>query len=125
MENRTRELALFDMGIDSKLRACDLVKLRVRDVCHGDRVASRATVLQQKTQRPVRFEVSPTTREAVEAWIRTAGLTPDNCLLPRRVRCSPRLGTRQYARVLDGWRSRSGWTRLDTGPTRCGAPRLR
>jgi integrase len=53
MENRARELALFDLGIDSKLRACDLVKLRVRDVCHGDRVAGRATILQQKTQRPV------------------------------------------------------------------------
>ena len=58
MENRARELALFDLGIDSKLRACDLVKLRVRDVCLGDRVASRATVLQQKTQRPVQFEIS-------------------------------------------------------------------
>ena len=61
MENRGRELALFDLGIDSKLRACDLVKLRVRDVCHGDRVASRGTVLQQKTQRPVQFEISPGT----------------------------------------------------------------
>ena len=59
MENRGRELALFDLGIDSKPRACDLVKLRVRDVCHGDRVAGRGTVLQQKTQRPVRFEISP------------------------------------------------------------------
>ena len=62
MEDRTRELVLFDLGIDSKLRACDLVKLRVRDVCHGERVASRATVLQQKTQRPVQFEISPATR---------------------------------------------------------------
>jgi hypothetical protein len=53
MQGPLRELALFDLGIDSKLRACDLVKLRVRDVCHGDRVASRAMVLQQKTQRPV------------------------------------------------------------------------
>ena len=45
---RTRELALFDLGIDSKLRACDLLKLKVRDVCHGERVATRAIVLQQK-----------------------------------------------------------------------------
>ena len=58
MENRARELALFDLGIDSKLGACDLLKLRVRDVCYGDRVASRATVLQQKTQRPVQFEIT-------------------------------------------------------------------
>jgi len=82
MENRVRELALFDLGIDSKLRACDLVKLRVRDVCHGDRVASRATVLQQKTQRPVQFEITPSTREAVETWTRKAGLRPDDLPVP-------------------------------------------
>jgi integrase len=102
MENPVRALALFDLGIDSKLRACDLVKLRVRDVCHGDRVASRATVLQQKTQRPVQFEITPSTREAVETWTRKAGLRPDDYLFPSRVRRSPHLGTRQYARILDG-----------------------
>ena len=74
MENRPRELALFDLSIDSKLRACDLVKLRVRDVCHGEHVASRASVLQQKTQRPVQFEITAPTREAVETWIKAAGL---------------------------------------------------
>ena len=62
MQGRLRELALFDLGIDSKLRACDLVKLRVRDVCHGDRPAARAMVLQQKIQRPVQFEITPPTR---------------------------------------------------------------
>jgi len=108
MENRARELALFDLGIDSKLRACDLVKLRVRDVCHGDRVASRATVMQQKTQRPVQFEISPATREAVDAWIRKAGLRADDYLFPSRVHCSPHLGTRQYARILDAWVSSVG-----------------
>ena len=69
MQSRLRELALFDLGIDSKLRACDLVKLRVRDVCHGDRVAARTIVLQQKTQRPVQFEITQPTRDALEAWI--------------------------------------------------------
>ena len=108
MENRARELALFDLGIDTKLRACDLVKLRVRDVCLGDRVASRATVLQQKTQRPVQFEISPATREAVEAWIGKADLKSDDYLCPSRVRRSPHLGTRQYARMLDGWVSSVG-----------------
>ena len=108
MEDRTRELALFDLGIDSKLRACDLVKLRVRDVCHGDRVASRATVMQQKTQRPVQFEISPATREAVEGWIHKAGLKSDDHLFPSRVHRSPHLGTRQYARILDGWVSSVG-----------------
>jgi len=108
MEGRARELALFDLGIDSKLRACDLVKLRVRDVCHGDRVASRATVMQQKTQRPVQFEISPATREAIDAWIRKAGLRADDYLFPSRVHCSPHLGTRQYARILHGWVSSVG-----------------
>ena len=70
--NRTRELALFNLAIDSKLRSCDLVKLRVRDVCHGNVVAARAMVMQQKTQRPVQFEITEQTRESLLAWIRLA-----------------------------------------------------
>ena len=70
---RTRDLPA-PFGIDSKLRGCDLVKLRVRDVCNGDSAAARAIVLQQKTQRPVQFEITPSTREAVEAWIKSAAL---------------------------------------------------
>jgi len=103
MRGRLRELALFDLGIDSKLRACDLVKLRVHDVCHGDRVAARAIVQQQKTQRPVQFEITPPTREAVEAWIKYARLKSDSYLFPSRVHASSHLGTRQYARIVDGW----------------------
>src|SRR5215203_2006064 len=103
LQLRTRDLALFDLGIDSKLRSCDLVKLRVRDVCHGDRVASRAIILQQKTQRPVQFEITPATREAVEAWIKSAALRADDYLFPSRLHASPHLGTRQYARIVDGW----------------------
>ena len=103
MQGRLRELALFDLGIDSKLRACYLVSLRVRDVCHGDRVAARAITLQQKTQRPVQFEITPPTREALEAWIKHAGLKSDRYLFPSRVSGSPHLGTRQYARIVDGW----------------------
>jgi integrase len=63
--SRIRDLALFDLAIDSKLRACDLVKLRVRDVAHGERISTRAMVMQQKTQRPVQFEITEQTREAV------------------------------------------------------------
>jgi hypothetical protein len=66
--------ALFNLGIDSKLRACDLTALRVRDICCSDLVASRATVLQRKTQRPVQFEITAPAREAVQAWIRQAEL---------------------------------------------------
>ena len=93
MQRRLRELALFDLDIDSKLRACDLVKLRARDVCHGDRVAARAIVLQQRTQRPVQFEISPLTPEAVEAWTKHAGLKSGDCLFRSRVHASPHLGT--------------------------------
>ncbi len=102
-QGRLREPALFDLGIDSKLRACDLVKLRVRDVCHGDRIAARAIVLQRETQRPIQFEISAPTREALEAWIKSAGLKSDSFLFPSRVHESPHLGTRQYARIVREW----------------------
>lgn len=103
MENRVRELALFNLGIDSKLRGCDLVGLKVRDICHGDQVAARAMVMQQKTQRPVQFEITPATREAVQKWIKQAGLKSDDFVFPSRIHDSPHLGTRQYARILEGW----------------------
>ena len=101
--HRTRELALFDLGLDSKLRACDLVRLRVRDICHGDRVATRAIVMQQKTAQPVQFEITLPTRDAVTEWIKQAELGRDDYLFPSRVHDSPHLGTRQYARILDSW----------------------
>jgi integrase len=103
MADRVRELALFDLGIDSKLRGCDLVKLRVRDICHGDQVAARAIVMQQKTQRPVQFEITPPTRDAVQKWIKQASLRSDDFLFRSRIHESPHLGTRQYARILEGW----------------------
>ena len=99
----TRELALFDLGLDSKLRACDLVRLRVRDICHGDRVSPRAIVMQQKTSRPVQFEITQPTTDAVTACINEAKLVNDDFLFPTRVNESPHLGTRQYARILNSW----------------------
>jgi integrase len=101
--HRARDLALFDLGIDSKLRACDLVRLKVRDICHGDRVAARAVVMQQKTSRPVQFEITEPTREAVTAWIKDADLRAEDYLFPSRLRESLHLGTRQYARIVDAW----------------------
>ncbi|HSW27643.1 MAG TPA: tyrosine-type recombinase/integrase [Burkholderiaceae bacterium] len=103
LQHRVRELALFDLGIDSKLRGCDLVKLKVRDICHGEQVAARAIVMQQKTQRPVQFEITPPAREAVKAWIKQAQLRSEDFLFPSRIHDSPHLGTRQYARILEGW----------------------
>lgn len=101
--HRTRELALFDLGLDSKLRACDLVRLRVRDICHGERVSTRAIVMQQKTSQPVQFEITAPTRDAVTEWIKEAELASEDYLFPSRVHDSPHLGTRQYARILDSW----------------------
>jgi integrase len=103
LRHAARDLALFDLAIDSKLRACDLVKLRVLDVAHGDRVAQRATVLQQKTQRPVQFEITEQTRAAISAWVAQASLHQDAFLFPSRLHGSPHLSTRQYARIVDQW----------------------
>jgi integrase len=103
LAERVRELALFNLAIDSKLRSCDLVRLRVRDVTHGDRVAARAIAMQQKTQRPVQFEITEQTRDTVGAWIRGRGLRQEDFLFPSRLRASPHLSTRQYARVVQCW----------------------
>ena len=103
MSKRIKELALFNLGFDSKLRGCDLVALRVRDICHGDRVSSRAMAMQRKTQRPVQFEITQPTREAVEAWIQDAKLRSEDYLFPSRIHESLHIGTRQYGRILHGW----------------------
>jgi len=100
---RTRELALFNLAVDSKLRSCDLVRLRVRDITHGNQVANRAIVMQQKTRRPVQFEITEQTRESVTAWIRCAGRRPEDYLFPSRLSASPHLSTRQDARIVRDW----------------------
>ena len=76
--DRKRDLALFNLALESKLRGCDLVQLRVRDVAHGDRIAARTIVMQQKTQRPVQFEITEPTRKSVFAWIRHAALKTES-----------------------------------------------
>ena len=78
LDHRAQELALFNLAIDSKLRGCDLVGLRVHDVVQGSHVAARAVVMQKKTQRPVQFEITEQTRDAVTAWITAAHLKPDS-----------------------------------------------
>ena len=103
LAKRTRDLALFDMAIDSKLRACDLVRMRVSDISSAGRIASRAIVMQQKTKQSVRFEITESTRDAVAAWIVEAELGPKDFLFPSRLHGSPHLSTRQYARVVDDW----------------------
>jgi integrase len=104
----TRELALFNLGIDSKLRACDLVGLHVRDICHGNRIAARAIVLQQKTHRPVQFEITEQTRQAVESWMLEAQPRADDFVFPNRSDRSCHLSTRQYARIVRSWVTQLG-----------------
>ena len=103
LAKRPRDLALFNLAIDSKLRGCDLVRLRVCDVAHGSRVGSRATIVQRKTGRPVQFEITGQTREAIAAWIECGRLRDDQFLFLSRMRRSPHLSTRQYARIVKSW----------------------
>jgi len=108
LANRLRDLALFNVAIDSKLRGCDIVALRVDDVELSGRVRPRTTVLQKKTGRPVQFEIMEQTRSAVQDWISRADRKPGDYLFPSRVKKDKPLGTRHYARLVDGWVSSIG-----------------
>ena len=112
---KVRDLALFNLAIDSKLRGCDLVKLKVRDISLGSNIVKRAIILQQKTQQPVQFEITEQTREAVSNWVRYANLTHEDYLFKSRVRKSLHLSTRQYARIVESWVSSIGLNPEDYG----------
>jgi site-specific recombinase XerC len=103
LDHRSRELALFNLAIDSKLRGCDLVGLHAHDVVQGSHIAPRAIVMQKKTQRPVQFEITEQTRDAVAAWITDAHLKSDQFLFPSRLSESPHLSTRQYSPIVESW----------------------
>jgi len=103
MSNQVRDLALFNLALDSKLRSCDLVKIRVRDVTHGATVSKRAMVMQQKTGLPVQFEITEQTRDSISNWINHAELMSDKFLFSSRNRSSSHISTRQYARLVDNW----------------------
>ena len=103
LSNRLRDLALFNLAVDSKLRGCDLVRLRVRDVANGDHVLHRALIIQQKTKRPVQFEITSPTRETISAWTAKSVLRSGDYLFPSRISDSPHLSTRQYARRVRSW----------------------
>jgi len=91
------------MAIDSKLRGCDLVTLRVSDVTHGSRVMSRATVMQQKTQRRVQFEITDQTQKSTSEWIKANKLKPGDYLFSSHVQRSRHISTRQYRRIVHKW----------------------
>ncbi len=98
-----RDLALFNLAIDSKLRGCDLVVLKAQDVCLGGRVRERTTIVQRKTGQPVQFEITELTRGALREWLDLLQPAPAAYLFPSRLRGSPHLSTRQYARIVHRW----------------------
>jgi integrase len=94
IEGRTRDLAMFNLAIDSKLRGCDVVAIRVEDVAVGGYTADRATVRQKKTGRPVRFELSEQTRQAVDDYLKTANKRPGEFLFASRRGANRNMTTR-------------------------------
>jgi integrase len=98
-----RDLALFDLAIDSKLRACDLVRLKIQDVYAGSHTSERTTIIQKKTSRPVQFEITRQTRAALESWIEATGRKYGDYLFPSRMAAKCHLSTRQYARLVHKW----------------------
>ena len=113
LAGKTRDLALYNLAIDSKLRVSDLVRLRVSDICNSGVVSSRAMILQKKTSQAVQFEIAEGTRESITEWIENSGVSGTDYLFPSRIASSPHLSTRQYARIVERWVSDIG---LDSGP---------
>jgi integrase len=105
---KTRDLALFDLALDSKLRGCDLVTLKVGDVVSGGGVKHRVVILQQKTGRPVQFEVTEEARRSLTRWLEAKRLVETDWLFPSRMNPEAHLTTRQYARLVRKWVSLVG-----------------
>ena len=120
-----RDLVIFNLAIDSKLRASDLVKLRLDDICSGAKVRHRATIVQKKTARPVQFEITEQSRSSVETWLPMLRTTGSRYLFPSRLHESPHISTRQYARLVHRWVESIGLeVGLSMARTRCGGRRL-
>ncbi len=94
---------MFDLAIDSKLRGCDIVKMKIGDLVRGEQVRSRAIVVQQKTGRPVQFELLEPARNSILAWLERRGGTLDDFVFPSRIDHANHISTRQYARLVDEW----------------------
>src|SRR5437870_4747697 len=103
IEGRTRDLAMFNVAIDSKLRGSDVVALKVEDVAPNGYAVDRATVRQKKTGQPVRFELTEQTRQAIDEYVRTTGRKPGDFLFPSRRNRDRSISTRQYARLVSNW----------------------
>ena len=103
LARRIRDLALFDLALDSKLRGCDVVTLRLNDIIVGGTVRCRAMVLQRKTGRPVQFEITDQTRRSLSDWLQVRKLSASKWIFPSRMRSNHHLSTRQYARLVKQW----------------------
>ncbi|MDT0683433.1 integrase [Roseicyclus sp. F158] len=108
LADRARDLALFNLAIDSKLRGCDLVSLRVADVYAAGQVKERASITQSKTRQPVRFEITDGTRTSLVAWLGDPELFGSKYLWPGRFHERLHISTRQYARPVRGWATSIG-----------------
>lgn len=102
-DGSVRDLAMFNIALDAKLRGRDLVKLRLHDVFHGGEIRQRSVIVQQKTGRPVPFEITEPAREALGSWLEQRGASSDDWLFPSRSRAGWHIGTRQYARLVNEW----------------------
>ena len=100
-EGRLRDKALFDLALDSKLRGCDLVKIKIGDMVAGADIRNCAAVIQQKTNRPVQFELTADVRATLLAWLERRGGSTGDYLLPSRVDPAGHMSTRQYVRLVD------------------------
>ena len=114
-EHRVRDRAMFDLAIDSKLRGCDIVKLRIGELVSGGQVRPRAIVVQRKTGRPVQFELLEPARTSLLAWLECRGGALDDFVFPSRLNHSAHISTRQYARLVDEWVTGIGLRREDYG----------
>lgn len=114
-QKRLRDRALFDFAIDSKLRGCDIVKIKIGDIASGGRIKSRAIVVQQKTGRPVQFELLEPARNSILAWLERRGGTLNDFVFPSRLDHADHISTRQYARLVDEWVTGIGLRREDYG----------
>lgn len=108
IERRVRDLALFDIALDSKLRGCDVVSLRVSDVTAAGALRRRAAIIQQKTGLPVQFEITEQTRRSLTDWLQIRRGNPDGWLFPSRMKAEAHLGTRQYIRLVKRWIALAG-----------------
>ena len=114
-EGRMRDRALFDLAIDSKLRGCDLVKMKIGSLVTGAEIRTRSMFIQQKTGRPVQFEITADVRASLQAWLQRRGATVDDYAFPSRIDHNAHLSTRQYARLVDEWVTAIGLRSKDYG----------